>query len=262
MDEDDDEEDSEDLESEDEDGEELTPAMDAAILRTLARIKRKDPSIYETGKDVFEGEFCFVSRCIRSSRLNAMESRGETAYGRSADRQAGAEGQGAFLVFPDSRKPSPYTASFDHNQSKPLTIRQHALASAIKDATGSRSPSPEPLTHVEEQQKLREETIAAFHAAADGVGDEDDLLVPREKTKDEIEREEEEYRAFLEREVGQDLAEIITVDEGQGEASSAGVKEEEEKAESKKKKKGKKEKEKSGKTKQDDDQEFLMKCVS
>ena len=49
-------EDSEEAESEDEDGEELTPAMDAAILRTLARIKRKDPSIYENGKDVFEGK--------------------------------------------------------------------------------------------------------------------------------------------------------------------------------------------------------------
>ena len=55
-----DEEDSEEAESEDEDGEELTPAMDAAILRTLARIKRKDPSIYESGKDVFEGESCFA----------------------------------------------------------------------------------------------------------------------------------------------------------------------------------------------------------
>ena len=41
---------------EDEDGEELTPAMDAAILRTLARIKRRDPAIYDAGKDVFEGE--------------------------------------------------------------------------------------------------------------------------------------------------------------------------------------------------------------
>lgn len=50
-----DSEDSEDLETEDEDGEELTPAVDAAILRTLARIKRKDPSIYEQGKSVFEG---------------------------------------------------------------------------------------------------------------------------------------------------------------------------------------------------------------
>ena len=52
-----DEEDSEDDETEDEDGEELTPAVDAAILRTLARIKRKDPDIYNTNKDVFEGAF-------------------------------------------------------------------------------------------------------------------------------------------------------------------------------------------------------------
>lgn len=54
---DDDDEDSEEGESEDEDGEELTPAVDVAILRTLARIKRKDPSIYQQGKDVFEGAY-------------------------------------------------------------------------------------------------------------------------------------------------------------------------------------------------------------
>lgn len=48
-------EDSEEDTTEDEQGEELTPALDAAILRTLARIKRKDPEIYDAGKDVFEG---------------------------------------------------------------------------------------------------------------------------------------------------------------------------------------------------------------
>ena len=67
---DEDEEDSEEAESEDEDGEELTPAVDAAILRTLARIKRKDPSIYQQGKDVFEGLFCarFTARvCLQSA---------------------------------------------------------------------------------------------------------------------------------------------------------------------------------------------------
>ena len=47
--------DSESDESEDEDGEELTPALDAAILRTLARIKARDPGIYDTGRSVFEG---------------------------------------------------------------------------------------------------------------------------------------------------------------------------------------------------------------
>lgn len=54
-DEEDSETDSESAESEDEDGEELTPAVDAAILRTLARIKRKDPEIYDAEKGVFEG---------------------------------------------------------------------------------------------------------------------------------------------------------------------------------------------------------------
>lgn len=53
------EEDSEEAESEDEEGEELTPAVDAAILRTLARIKRKDPEIYETKKSIYEGKCHF-----------------------------------------------------------------------------------------------------------------------------------------------------------------------------------------------------------
>src|SRR6266702_367339 len=50
-----DESDSESDESEDEDGEELTPALDAAILRTLARIKARDPGIYDGSRNVFEG---------------------------------------------------------------------------------------------------------------------------------------------------------------------------------------------------------------
>jgi hypothetical protein len=59
--EDGDETDSEDASSEDEDGEELTFAVDAAILRTLARIKRKDPGIYDVDRGVFEGaRFRFI----------------------------------------------------------------------------------------------------------------------------------------------------------------------------------------------------------
>ena len=47
--------DSESDESEDEIGEELTPQADVAILRTLAKIKSKDPKIYEKDINVFEG---------------------------------------------------------------------------------------------------------------------------------------------------------------------------------------------------------------
>ncbi|RPD57542.1 Krr1-domain-containing protein [Lentinus tigrinus ALCF2SS1-7] len=213
-----DEEDSEEDESEDEEGEELTPAMDAAILRTLARIKRKDPSIYESEKDVFEEE---------------RQKTGELRLGRA-------------------RK----------DKSKPLTMRQHALASALEEASGSRTPSPEPLTHVEEQSKLRDETIAAFHTAVgDEAGDEaeDDFLVLREKTKDEIEKEDEEYRAYLQREVGEDLSELITIEREAGEGAQQPEEPEGEKP--KKKSKKEKKKAKSGKSKQDEDQEFLMNYI-
>ena len=50
-------EDESDSETEDEDGEELTPAVDAAILRTLSRIQKKDPAIYDNNQGVFEGTF-------------------------------------------------------------------------------------------------------------------------------------------------------------------------------------------------------------
>lgn len=57
--------DSESAESEDEDGEELTPTMDAAILRTLARIKGKDPGIYDSSKNIFGGtSFCPISALV------------------------------------------------------------------------------------------------------------------------------------------------------------------------------------------------------
>lgn len=57
--------DSESAESEDEDGEEMTPAVDVAILRTLARIRQKDPSIYDSGKSVFDGKLLFWTRLDR-----------------------------------------------------------------------------------------------------------------------------------------------------------------------------------------------------
>jgi hypothetical protein len=52
--------DSESAESEDENGDELTPMVDVAILRTLARIKEKDPDIYDSSKNIFGGAFNFV----------------------------------------------------------------------------------------------------------------------------------------------------------------------------------------------------------
>ncbi|KAF8802648.1 Krr1-domain-containing protein, partial [Phlegmacium glaucopus] len=231
--------DSESAESEDEDGEELTPIVDAAILRTLARIRKKDPAIYDSQKNIYGEE---------QERLHSTIPRTNAKQTKSNKRD------------------------------KPLTVRQVNLDAMLNP---SRTPSPEaeqhPLTHVEEQDILRKETIAAFHGAADNQ-DEDDFLIPREKTQDEREREEEEYRAFLEREVG-DLREVVSVDDlgdeeksgrEEGQENEDGKDEEGKKRKKKKKsKKAKDEKDannepssgKQKKTKAEKDQEFLMNYI-
>lgn len=76
--------------------------------------------------------------------------------------------------------------------------------------TSSRSPSPQPLTYEQEQQVLRAEVISAFHDAV--KEDDDDLLTSREKGKDEIEKEEEDYREFLAREVGEDIRALVDLE--------------------------------------------------
>ncbi|KAJ7032731.1 KRI1-like family C-terminal-domain-containing protein [Mycena alexandri] len=220
--------DSEDLESEDSDGEELTPAMDAAILRTLARIKRKDPGIYEEGKNIFGEE---QEKTTQSARVALTRPTGP--------------------------------AKEHKNKSKPFTMRDANLQSALL----SRSPSPDgaeppPVTHVEEQRRLRDETIAAFHAAAEEEAD--DFLVPREKTLEETAREEAEYRQFLEKEVG-DVRELVDI--GGGTTVQSQEDDGEEGSKEKKKKKKKKDKEKGGEegtsrtSKQEEDQEFLVNYI-
>lgn len=99
-------------------------------------------------------------------------------------------------------------------QSKPLTIKQHALNSVLNPRSRSTSPATPVQTYAQGQEALRSETIAVFQTAVDADSDTDDLLIPREKTKDEIEQEEEEYRQFLQREVGTDIGGLLTIDEG------------------------------------------------
>ncbi|KAG6837798.1 hypothetical protein H0H93_016166 [Arthromyces matolae] len=212
--------DSESDETEDEDGEELTPTVDAAILRTLARIKRKDPAIYDSQTNIF-GE--------------------------------------------EQQKVAPVTkrAVKSKDKVKPVTIRQMALESAL-DPNDQRSPSPEPLTHVQEQSALRDETIAAFHNAVEDQ-DDDNFLIPREKTKDEQQLEEEEYRSFLEREVGGDLKELVDI--GRSDVSQVAPEEaivnisDTEKQSKKKKKPKKAAKEASVQPRTESDQDFLMNYI-
>jgi protein KRI1 len=129
-------------------------------------------------------------------------------------------------------------------------MKDMVLDSLINTHPTSRSPSPEPLTHHQEQAALRKETISAFHTAVSD-DEEDDILVPREKTKDELQREEEEYAEFLRREVGEDLGQLVDVEPS---AVLEGVQEPEKESKKRKSKEGK-----SNKSKEEQDHEFLMK---
>ncbi|KAF7969961.1 hypothetical protein HWV62_25512 [Athelia sp. TMB] len=241
------EEDSEEAESEDEDGEELTPAVDAAILRTLARIKRKDPEIYQAEKGIFEVWLQLQSAVLTSFEISEEQKKIAATKQTPRARKDKDKARGSYT-------------------SKPLTMRQAALDSALR--TTSRSPTPEhhaALPHAEEQRALRSETIAVFQGAADD-DDDDNLFVPREKTKDERERDEEEYRDFLQREVGEDLEGLVTIEEDViGARVAEGEKEEDKEAEpvegKKKKKKSKKDKGKGKEKAQETDQEFLMNYI-
>lgn len=57
LDEDESDSDSEEGGDEDEDGDELTAAADVAIFKTLAKIRNKDPVIYQSDVNVFERQF-------------------------------------------------------------------------------------------------------------------------------------------------------------------------------------------------------------
>ncbi|KAH8996823.1 Krr1-domain-containing protein, partial [Lactarius akahatsu] len=219
--------DSESNESEDEDGEELTPALDAAILRTLARIKAQDPGIYDASRNVFEEEHS------KSGTL-----------------------------------PSPTRRKKKTKGDKPLTLPEQRLAAALdasSSSSSSRSASPQLPTHTEEQAALRAETIAAFHAgtAADGEiaeREEGGLFTLREKARDEVEREEAEYRAYLEREVGP-LEKILDLGEEGKTEDEVRQEEDAHLAEAETGKKKKKKGRKSAEERKETDQEFLINYI-
>lgn len=52
-----DEDSEESLSDDDSDAELVTPQVDVAILRTLAKIRSKDPSVYEADRQVYDGQY-------------------------------------------------------------------------------------------------------------------------------------------------------------------------------------------------------------
>lgn len=144
-DEDDSEDDSEDV-TEDENGEQLTPHMDAAILRTLQRIREKKDDLYDTSNRVFDDEQAALSTRVfpAAERKNSSKKMTLRDYQRSRMLEA----------MKDTSDP----------------------AKAFADATSLEPQSethPQP-THDEEQEAIRSEFLDA--ARDSDYGDGDDLF--------------------------------------------------------------------------------------
>ncbi|PLW51921.1 hypothetical protein PCANC_01954 [Puccinia coronata f. sp. avenae] len=178
----------EDFSSEDSDAEFITPEVDVAILKTLARIKKEDPKLYQSEGNVFEEEEA-QNAAVRAQKLK-RDKTGAT-----------------------SRK-------------KPMNLRDYHRKALLTNG-GQEFDEEEPLlenyepTPAEEAAALRDETKRAFHALVDNDDDNDNeedsdsdssdssdgiqkMLVLREKEVEEIEEEDEEYQRFLIEQVGSD----------------------------------------------------------
>ncbi|KIR81491.1 protein KRI1 [Cryptococcus gattii E566] len=221
---------SEDV-TEDEEGNELTPALDAAILRTLSKIKKRE-GVYG-GENVLQEEL------------------------RKAQEIAERRGLKSNVIKKVAEKP--YLLA-DYHRSKLLAGEDQE----------EELDFDEPLTHVESQRRLRQEAVSAFKTLAAESGDEsdEDFIQKRETDDQEIDEGDEEYKRFMlefgggEEEVRKilgmgDQPAILKVlgdeeEEGEEEKSAVSKIEKEEMKRQKQEKKAKKAK---------DDDDFLMNFI-
>ncbi|KAG8888938.1 hypothetical protein FRB98_006336 [Tulasnella sp. 332] len=163
---------SDSSETEDEDGEELTPAASAALLRTLARIQKKDPAIYNADQAIYEDEERQATQSSKSMR-KARKEKPVKPITYKSQAVAGLLGD-----------------ADDYNVPPPLTHVQEQAAlrsetiSAFHKAVGDDEPEDN-----------------------EGGG----LFVLRKELKDDDEMEEEEYKAFMKQTVG-DVKQLVWVD--------------------------------------------------
>lgn len=144
---------------EDEDGELVTPAIDAQILRTLAEIRARDQKIYDPQSKFFD----------EHELKNAEEAWVKRKL---------AEGEKVTLT--------------DYQRQRLLSGK---LVDEEEEEEYYDEEEEQPLTHFEEQENLKK----AFKSALEMSEDEeaDDLFTKRPKTAEQLAKEEEDYRSFL-----------------------------------------------------------------
>ncbi|XP_035698638.1 protein KRI1 homolog [Branchiostoma floridae] len=155
-------------ETEDEDAVELTPAIEKGFLKTLAALKSKDPRIYQQDVSFYEDKKAESDKAEGKGK----KPREKPMFLKDYERKVLLEKGGLFAVY--CRGPSDEESSDDE--------------SAMKKPV---SPS-----YYEEQEQIKQSFKQALSA-----GDDDDeygsLLVERQRTQEELDEDERDYKAWL-----------------------------------------------------------------
>ncbi|KCV71959.1 hypothetical protein H696_01368 [Fonticula alba] len=152
-----------DSEVEDEDGALMTPAVEKDILRTISLIKARDPRVYDSKVDFFEGG------AIESARA-AWEEKKNNQY-------------------------KPMTIG-DYNMKKLLSGEY-----AKDEEEEQQEAEPAPRTFVQEQADLREAFLRTAQAdLAEEEGQDFDMFRRRAKSQTELEAEEADFAQFMQAE--------------------------------------------------------------
>lgn len=162
--------DSESDEEEDDDGELLTPAVDAQILKTLSEIRSRSDKVYDPSTNFFD-----------EAEISKMDQEWRKKHANTASSKI-------------SKSSKPAVTIKDYQRERLLSGKGLEAEDEYEE-----DAEPEPLSHVQEQELLKAEMKRAFKSegAMDSESGAGDLLTIRVKTEDEIAREEEEYRNFL-----------------------------------------------------------------
>lgn len=139
----------------------MTPELDAQILQTIAAIQTRDARVYDANTRFF---------------TNEQLDKAKQEWKR---RQAQAKKEGKKYTLKDYERD---------------VLLEHGGYVENEDEANTQT---QVKTHQEEQDELKEAFKVAAGTVDDDSDDGDDLLIKREKTAEELEAEEEEYKEYL-----------------------------------------------------------------
>ncbi|KAN0062772.1 Kinetochore protein Spc24 [Thecaphora frezii] len=166
-DDDDESESSSEEETEDEDGEQLTAQIDAAVFRTLQKIRNKDASLYDPKVDVFAEE--------EKAAREAAAAKGVLAANQAGSAKGKKDKKVTLQDYQRQRVQELIATAADPAQA--IAEATMAPKTDLMDEDGHGHGHGRLLAPAQEQEELRKEVSKAFHEGVEG--DDDDLFTKR-----------------------------------------------------------------------------------